>query len=63
MESISYNDAIKEIEKILLEVESEDVGVDNLSKKVERVSFLIETCKTKLLKTEEQVERIFNNKL
>ena len=58
---ISYNEAIQEIEEILYEVENKDVEVDKLSEKVKRVSFLLETCKTKLLKTEEQIEKIFEN--
>ena len=60
-ESISYNMAIKEIEDILYEVENEDIEIDKLSEKVNRVSFLLETCKTKLLNTEAQIEKIFEN--
>jgi len=60
--TISYNDAISEIETILNEIENNDVEIDQLSEKVKRVSFLLETCKSKLLKTEEQIEKIFENK-
>ena len=60
---ISYNDAIQEIEEILNEIETNDVEIDLLSDKVKRVSILLETCKFKLLKTEEQIEKIFENNL
>jgi len=60
---ISYNDAIQEIEEILDKIENNDVEIDQLSDKVKRVSVLLETCKSKLLKTEEQIENIFENNL
>ena len=60
---ISYNNAIQEIEEILDEIENNDVEIDQLSDKVKRVSVLLETCKSKLLKTEEQIENIFENNL
>jgi len=60
---ISYNDAIIEIETILIDIESNDVEIDQLSDKVKRVSFLLETCKAKLFKTEEQIEKIFEKKV
>lgn len=60
---ISYNDAIQEIEEILEDIENNDVEIDSLSDKVKRVSILLETCKSKLLKTEEQIEKIFEKKI
>ena len=60
---ISYNDALYEIETILNEIENNDIEIDQLSDKVKRVSFLLETCKSKLLKTEEQIEKIFETRI
>lgn len=59
---ISYSSAIDEIEIILNEIENNDVEIDHLSDKVKRVSFLLEVCKSKLFKTEEQIEKIFEEK-
>jgi len=59
--NFSYNDAIQEIEEILFEVENNEVDIDKLSDKVKRVSFLINACKNKLLKTEEQIDKILEN--
>ncbi len=54
----SYNDAIEEIEEILSEVENNETDIDQLSEKVKRASYLINACKNKLLKTEEQIDKI-----
>ncbi len=57
---LSYNEAISEIEKILDQMEKEDLDVDDLSAKVKRVSELISLCRTKLSTTEAEVEKILN---
>jgi len=53
-----YSDAIVEIEEILEQMENDEMDVDDLSEKVKRVSFLIRSCREKLLQTEEEVEKI-----
>lgn len=53
-----YSDAIAEIEEILEQMENDEMDVDDLSEKVKRVSFLIRSCREKLLQTEEEVEKI-----
>ncbi|MCU4155391.1 exodeoxyribonuclease VII small subunit [Carboxylicivirga sp. A043] len=58
---LTYNDAVSEIEEILQQIENEELDVDDLSAKVKRVSALIKTCKDKLHKTEEEVEKILKD--
>lgn len=53
-----YSEAIVEIEEILEQMENEEMDVDDLSEKVKRVSFLIRSCREKLLQTEIEVEKI-----
>lgn len=53
-----YSEAIAEIEEILEQMENDEMDVDDLSEKVKRVSFLIRSCREKLLQTEEEVEKI-----
>ncbi len=53
-----YQEAIAEIEEILLKMENEEMDVDDLSEKVKRVSLLIRTCREKLLQTESEVEKV-----
>jgi len=55
---ISYNEAIREIEDIIQKIEQEELDVDELSRHVKRVSFLISYCKEKLRNTEAEVEKI-----
>ncbi len=43
----SFNEAVKEIEKILLEIESGEMDVDRLSVEVKRASELIRQCQKK----------------
>ena len=55
---ISYSEAMAEIDDILEKIENEELDVDELAEKVKRVSVLLKTCKDKLTKTNEQVEKI-----
>ena len=55
---MSYTKAIAELEKIVEEIENEDISVDDLSKKVKRASELIRLCKIKLTKTENEVNEV-----
>ena len=56
--TISYKEAVAEIEDILEEIENEELDVDDLTEKVKRVSSLIKLCKEKLHNTEQEVENI-----
>ncbi len=57
----TYTEAITELEKIVNEIENEDIGVDELSEKVKRASVLIKICKDKLYKTEEEVNAVLKD--
>ena len=54
----TYQDAITEIEETLAKIENEESDIDELAEKVRRVTFLLKTCKEKLQKTNEEVEKI-----
>lgn len=54
----SYSEALEELETIVSEVEKGEIGVDELSEKIERASKLIRFCKAQLKSTEEEVEKI-----
>lgn len=55
---ISFNEAIKELETILEQIESGEPDVDELSGKVKRASELIKICRKKLKSTEEEIDKI-----
>jgi exodeoxyribonuclease VII small subunit len=54
----SYQEALVEIDEILVKIESNELDIDELAEKVKRVAFLLKLCKDKLQKTNEEVERI-----
>jgi exodeoxyribonuclease VII small subunit len=56
--TLTYTEAMTEVEEILEQIESEELDVDDLAEKVKRVSVLLKICKDKLTKTNEQVEQI-----
>lgn len=60
MKKMKYNEALDELEKIVSEIENEEISVDDLAEKVERASKLIEVCKGILSKTETEVEKILS---
>jgi len=55
---ISYNEAISEVEKILEEIDSEKLNLDDLSEKVKRATELINLCKEKLTKVDAEIEKL-----
>lgn len=52
----SYDAAMQEIQNIVAELQSENVGVDALAEKVRRASELIKLCREKLRQTESDVK-------
>jgi exodeoxyribonuclease VII small subunit len=57
----SFNDAVKEIEKILMNIETGNLDVDKLSDEVKKASELIKQCQKKLRTTEEEINSIFRD--
>jgi len=60
-QQIKYGEAIAEIEKILAQLEKEELDVDDLTSKVQRVSELLALCRSKLNTTEKEVEKIMKD--
>jgi len=58
---IKYGEAIQEIEQILSQIEQEELDVDDLTSKVQRVSELLTICRNKLRTTEQEVEKIMKD--
>jgi len=56
--NIKYSKAIEELNKILSDLESEDIDVDELSDKVRRAIDLIRVCKNKIKRTEMEVKNM-----
>ena len=55
---ISYSLALEELQEILAELESDQIDIDELAKKVERANELLQQCQKRLTSTQMQVEKI-----
>lgn len=58
--NISYQQAFKEVQGIIDEIENGNVSLDDLGEKVKRASFLMNICKQKLHTTEQEVKSILD---
>jgi len=56
--SATYKETITELEKILKELESNELDIDDLENKVKQAADMIELCKEKLFKTDVEIEKI-----
>lgn len=59
-EKISYDEAIREIETTLEQIENGALGVDELAEKVARVTGLLNLCRERLYQTEAKIEKILD---
>lgn len=59
-EKNSYDDAIREIEEILTQIETGNLGVDALAGKVSRATALLKLCRDRLYRTEQQIGQILD---
>lgn len=55
---ISYQEALKELEAILEDLQEETVDVDHLSEKLKRAYELIAVCRAKIKSAETEVKKI-----
>jgi exodeoxyribonuclease VII small subunit len=55
---ITYSQALTELEKIVGEIESEEIDVDAVAEKVKRAAFLITLCRSRLKDTGEEVKKV-----
>ena len=55
---VKYSEAVKKLEEIIAKIESEEIDVDQLSKKVKDAVELINICKEKIQKAELEVKKV-----
>ena len=55
----SYEDALRELQVILDQLQNNEIPMDDLVQKVKRATTLIKYCKEKLRPTEEEVNKLF----
>ena len=59
--TITYAEAIVELETIVSDIENASIGVAELSEKVKRAAELIKLCRNKLSATEKEVNSILKS--
>jgi len=60
MKELNYALAFEELQKIVGEMETGDISIDELSIKVKRAAELIQICKRKLKSTELDVQKVLD---
>ena len=56
-----YRQSIEEIEAILAKIESGETDIDQLAAEIKRAAKLLQDCKEKLFRTEQEVEKIMKS--
>ena len=54
----SYEDALNELQRIVKELENREIKIDDLAAKVSHAKTLVDFCREKLSKTEEEINKI-----
>ena len=57
-ENTSYDDAIRELQEILGQMQSSQLGIEELTSKLKRASVLLDFCQGKLATTESEVQAV-----
>ena len=56
-----FRQTIDEIETIISKIENNETDIDDLAAEITRASKLLQDCKDKLFKTEQEVDKIVNS--
>ena len=57
----TYSEAVTELEEIVKQMQSNECSIDNLSELTTRSLELLQFCKDKLTKTDEELKKFFVN--
>lgn len=60
MAKSGYEKAYDELQEIIAQLNNDEIGIDDLSKKVKRAQKLIQACKSKLRNIEEDLHDLFD---
>ena len=56
--TLSYSEAIAEIDEILEQIETGELDVDELAARVKQATELLKLCKSKLFNTTKEIEKV-----
>ncbi len=60
-ETFNYDEAMKEVQDIINELESSDCALDALSAKIEKAVLLLKQCKTSLTTTDQKIKQLLDS--
>ncbi len=55
---MQYKEALEELKNIILRIENEEIGIDDIEENLKRAKELLEFCREKLRKTETLIDEI-----
>ena len=61
-ENIKYEEAVQQLENIVQKLENGELNIDELSNELKKAQKLISLCRQRLTKTEEEIQKILNDK-
>ena len=56
--NLTYDDAVRELQEILSALQAGELGIDELTSKLQRAGLLLDFCQGKLTKTEAEVQAV-----
>ncbi len=59
-QEIKYEEAVRQLETIVDKLESNELGIDQLSTELKKAQQLIKLCKDKLTKTDEEIRKLLD---
>lgn len=61
-ENIKYEEAVHQLENIVQKLENGELNIDELSNELKKAQKLISLCRQRLTKTDEEIQKILNDK-
>ena len=61
-ENIKYAEAVQQLENIVQKLENGELNIDELSNELKKAQKLISLCRQRLTKTDEEIQKILNDK-
>jgi exodeoxyribonuclease VII small subunit len=58
MEEMKYEEAVHQLEEIVQKMENGDYSIDEIAVQLQTAQRLIKSCKDKLTKTEQEIQKI-----
>ena len=60
-QELKYEDAVRQLETIVDKLESNELGIDQLSSELKKAQQLIKLCKEKLTKSDNEIKKLLDN--